>query len=90
LRTRNFKYSAISNTDITLLPEQAESRPKNGSLNPSTSLSANLLTPKTEEPPSYAPFVPLVFQHERLQQKLHQSVPLASFEGVSAEDACIK
>ena len=29
----------------------------------------------------FAPFVPLVLQHERLQQKLKKPVPLASFEG---------
>lgn len=90
-RTRNMpsiEIHTVVNANAVGGPEsEPRSRPQSP---PLLSLSNHHASNPEEESSSYAPFVPFVFQHERLQQKLQKSVPLASFEGASSEDVCLK
>jgi len=91
--TINENDDAISNPNVVAFPVGLESEPGSTSLvQPPlpVSLPRDDHGPE-EELPSYAPFVPLVFQHERLQQKLQKSVPLTSMPAEEVEKvACIK
>ena len=83
--TRSETHAAISNTDGAVFPATPEPEPGSASLTQPPISFPTSPNPEPEEEPSYAPFVPLVFQHERLQQQLQKSVPLASFGGVPPE-----
>jgi hypothetical protein len=83
--TRSETHVAISNTDGAVFPATPEPEPGSASLTQPPISFPTSPNPEPEEEPSYSPFVPLVFQHERLQQQLQKSVPLASFGGVPPE-----
>jgi len=84
-------HDAISKSNEVVFPMVPESEPGSVSLVQPPTFKSRNLREQEEELPSYAPFVPLVFQHERLQQKLQKSVPLTSMPAEEIEKvACIK